>query len=93
MTIPLLPGRTRESGGVQFVVCKVQPTHTDEMPADRGVCGSPGASSQGCQNPGRGGEGRICHSEAAGTVCLCSVWVLYLHSQKCSPNLENVDIH
>lgn len=56
MTIPLLPGRTRESGGVQFVVCKVQPTHTDEMPADRGVCGSPGAVSQGCQNPGRGGE-------------------------------------
>lgn len=56
MTIPLLPGRTRESGGVQFVVCKVQPTHTDEMPADRVVCGCPGAVSQGCQNPGRGGE-------------------------------------
>lgn len=40
-----------------------------------------------------GGKGRICHSEAAGTVCLCSVWVLYLHSQKCSLNLENADIH
>lgn len=46
-----------------------------------------------CLRDVRAPGGEICHSEAAGTVCLCSVWVLYLHSQKCSLNLENADIH
>lgn len=41
--------------GVIFVVSKVKLTHTYEMAADQGVCGSPGAVSQGCHCPRREG--------------------------------------
>lgn len=55
MTIPSLPGRTCGSGGCKFVVSKVKPTHTYEVPTDRGVCDNPGSGSQGCQSPERAG--------------------------------------
>lgn len=92
MTIPLMPGRTRESGGVKFVVLqgKTLPTRM-RCQLTKGCVAVLELCLRGVRT--LGGKGRICHSEAAGTVCLCSVWVLYLHSQKRSLNLENADIY